>query len=112
MSQASLVRNPYPTRQVLRLQLTISQVYGTQEPMLRGALDQQDFVTSTERKGNHFIVILSPQSEHPVKGESLYLESFVTGCPAANEGTNDNRILSVAVIDITFFFEAGTGFNA
>ncbi len=112
MSQTSLVRNPYPARPVRRIQLTISQVYGSNEPMLKAALDQQEFVASTEKRGNSFVVTLSPSAEQPVKGESLYLESFVTGCPAANEGTTDNRILSVSVADVTFFFETGTGLYA
>lgn len=105
MGQASLIRNPVLSRKITRIETIVSQVYGSHEPMLRATLDDQALLTTLEKRGTTFLVTLSAPEATPLAGESLYIESFVTGCPATDRGANDKRILSVSVTELTIFYE-------
>jgi hypothetical protein len=105
MGQTALIRNPYVSRPVSKVELTINQVYGAHEPMLQAALDDQGLVTILEQRDKLFIVsFAAPEASGAVLGHSLQVESFATGCPAADHGTNDERTLSVAVTGVRFCY--------
>jgi hypothetical protein len=110
MGQSSLTRNPSVSRPVAKVQLTVNQVYGAHEPMLQASLDDQSLATTLENQQGIFLVTFAvPPSSGQVTGQSLRIESFATGSPAADHGTNDHRILSVSVRDIRFFYgDSGT----
>ena len=112
MSQTGLLNNPYPNLPLAKVDLLITRVYGAEEPLLRAVVDDVEFDTITTKRDRHFIVSCIPPHGGPdVYGQSLRLESFHTGCPATDEGTNDTRTLSIQATKAEFHYrmaEAGT----
>lgn len=107
MAQIALIRNPNPSRSVAKIELTVSQVYGAHEPMLHASLDDQALVVDVKRSAKCFLVTLSaPSAAGEVSGTSLNIESFATGCPATDSGTNDQRILAISVTRVEFHYQA------
>jgi hypothetical protein len=108
MGQTGLIRNPYTSRPLSRLELTVSQVYGASEPMLRATLDDQELSASVKKNGKVYLVNFTAPADRKLTGESMHLESFVTGCPAVDHGNTDERILSIAVTHVKIYYEAIT----
>jgi len=105
MSQNGLIRNPDVSRPISSVQITISQVYASPAPTIRAFLDDQELSASTRREGALFILTLKPPPGAVARGESLMLESFAVGCPATDEGTSDNRLLSISAAHVLFHYD-------
>ena len=105
MSQNGLVRNPDVSRPISDVRITISQVYGSPAPTLQAFLDDQELLASTRREGAVFVVTLKPPPGVLASGESLMLKSFAVGCPATDEGTSDNRLLSISAAHVLFHYD-------
>lgn len=106
MGQAALIRHPYVNLPVHMVKITVSQVYGAHEPMLRASLNDQEFVTKVEKQGKSFTVTLTAPNDQPLLGEALLIECFATGSPAADHGTTDSRVLSLSATEVIVFYEA------
>jgi hypothetical protein len=105
MSQNGLVRNPDVSRPIADVQITVSQVYASPAPTIRAFLDDQELSASTRREGGVFVLTLKPPPGAIARGESLMLESFAVGCPATDEGTSDNRLLSISAAHVLFRYD-------
>jgi hypothetical protein len=108
MGQTGIIRNPYISRPLSRVELTVSQVYGASEPTLRATLDEQELAASVKKSGRVFMVNFAAPANRKLTGESVQLESFVTGCPAVDHGNTDERILSIAVTHIKLYYDGIT----
>lgn len=105
MGQTALVNNPYPNVPLNKVEFLITQVYGAVEPLLRATADDVEFNVTATRLGPHFLVsCTAPHGARDVLAQSLRLESFHTGCPALDEGTNDSRTLAVAAQNANFYY--------
>jgi len=114
MGQTALVNNPYPNLPIARVDFLISQIYGAAEPLLRATADDVEFNVATSKFGGHFLVSFSaPPGTQEVYAQSIRVESFHASCPATDEGTNDNRTLSVSALKAEFHYrQAKAGSHA
>lgn len=105
MGQTALVNNPYPNLPISKVEFHISRVYGASEPLLRGfANDVELNASTTKRDGDFLVCFTAPAIESGVLAQSLRIESFHAGSPAVEEGTKDNRTLSIAVLKCEFYY--------
>lgn len=104
MGPAGLIRIPRRSWMLDHVEIAVLQVYGSHEPFLEASLDGETLIPSVERDELNFLVKLSVPAGRSLCGDSLYIESLTTGSPAMDHGSSDDRILSIAVAGITFYY--------
>jgi hypothetical protein len=105
MSRLGQIRNPNSEKPLIRVEFFVSHVYGTDSPSLRCSVDETALTVVIETAdGGHWIKATSAD-EKGLYGFGLNVESMSSGSPATdNLGSNDNRLLSIAISHGKFIF--------
>lgn len=107
MSSEAIVFNPTPARKLLEVQIAVFGIYSAELPMLNCFFDGVPANILRERSATGGPLVLRaqvPRDKAPLSCDMLRIESMVSASPATLEGTNDQRLLSIAVSQITFLY--------
>ncbi len=109
MSRTGIIFNPDPGRVISEVLIVVDKVYGATFPLLNcyfdalpAALDiVEDPATS------RFMARLQWREGTPaIPVQTIRIESQVSASPAQAEGGSDQRILSIAIREVSFFYAA------
>lgn len=107
MGPTGFVNNPYPNLPIAKVEFLVSRVYGGGDPMLRASADDVEFPVTITADGAYFLVsCAAPAGNDGTCAQSIRLESFRSGSPANDQGTNDSRTLAVAAQKAEFFYHS------
>jgi hypothetical protein len=106
MSPRAIVFNPEPNRPVAEVILLVCGVYRAAAPSLKASLDARTARVRVEADGaGRFRVHLRPpKGERSVPLQALRLESLTSGNPHRDEGSSDDREISMAVAGLAFIY--------
>lgn len=109
MSRTGIIFNPDPGRIVSEVLIVIDKVYGATFPLLSCYFDAQPAALdlTDDPATSQFVARLRWRDDTPpVPVQTIRIESQVSASPAQSEGSNDQRILSIAIREVSFFYAA------
>jgi hypothetical protein len=106
MAQRSVVFNPEPQRPVAEVMMMVQAVYGADAPAIQCSFDSEDAEVAVERQPGpaRFKIRIKHRSAKSTHVQALRLESLNSGSPARDEGSHDDRVLSLSVLGIGFIY--------
>lgn len=107
MTSEAIVFNPAPEKRLLEVQIDVFGVYGAELPMLKCYFDGVSANVLRERPimdGPLTIRAQVPKDKAAISFDMLRIESLVSASPATLEGSEDQRLLSIAVSQIAFLY--------
>lgn len=107
MGLGGTVFNPKPQRPVVQISVAIGTTFGHRAPQITAMLDADvaDVELVSSPGGPPYTLKVLPRSDgraRPV--HVLRLASAAVGRPSEEDGTDDQRILSIAVSGVTFYY--------
>lgn len=107
MSRTGIIFNPDPGRIINEVLIVIDKVYGATSPLLNCYFDALPAVLdiTEDPATSRFMARLQWSDDIPaIPVQTFRIESQVSASPARAEGSNDERILSIAIREVVFFY--------
>jgi hypothetical protein len=110
MSPRAIVFNPEPNRLVSEVILLVAGLYRTSAPSLKASFDARAARAKVEAdgQGRFRIHLRPPKGERSVPLQALRLESLTSGNPHRDEGSADDREISMAIAGLAFVYSDRT----
>ncbi len=110
MAGDAIIFNPEPGRPVKEVKLRVVRVYGADKPLLRCTLDSRPATIRAQRQAGRppvwHLTVTPPAGQEPNLCHTLNIASLLSSSPAHVEGSDDSRILAIAVSDVVFEYVA------
>ncbi|MGV6875733.1 hypothetical protein ACUSIJ_23975 [Pseudochelatococcus sp. B33] len=109
MSRTGIIFNPDPARVISEVLIVIDKVYGATFPLLNcyfDALPAALDITEDPATSRFMARLRWREGTPAIPVQTIRIESQVSASPAQAEGSNDQRILSIAIREVSFFYTA------
>lgn len=109
MSRTGIIFNPDPGRIISEVLIVIDKVYGATFPLLNcyfDALPAALDITEDPATSRFMARLRWRDGTPPLPVQTIRIESQVSASPAQAESANDQRILSIAIREVSFFYAA------
>lgn len=104
MGMSGIIINPETDRLLNSVTLDVQSVYGAAEPIIDCFIDGKpvNFTTEKQQNGKGWLITMKPEEASMVR--KVQVDAVVSGCPARDEGTTDERDLSLCVLEAVFTY--------